>query len=144
MNIDTAVEQAPVWSNFQNYYAHIAKLWDDVREARKRINDAPGVDFISGFKALEDWFEAQQAITDKLAPYLDEKVLTKVDANFTKILSLTGGSQFAFLSTEATPAVWNEIKTILRENERQLNVEQGKLGLFMMRKPKEDKELYLA
>jgi hypothetical protein len=143
-NQDILVEQAPVWSNFQNYYAHIAKLWDDVRLARQRINDAPGNDILGGFKALEDWLEAQKSLTDKLAPYLDPLVLEKIDERYAEIDRVTNGLQFAFLAQNAVPQTWKTIKERLYQNERQLNIEQGKLGLFMMRKVKEDKDLYLA
>lgn len=138
------LQKEPVWSNERNYYDHMRALWEDVRLARKMLNNSPNGNIYDGFRAMEDWFEAQKALIDKLAPFMDAKVLAEVDGRVKDIKELTQGQLFATLGTLATSSMWVEIKSKLEQNERAISIEMADLGLYMRRKSKKNMDEYLV
>ena len=138
------LQKEPVWSNERNYYDHIRALWEDVRLSRRKLNDSPHTNIIDGFKALEDWFETQKAIIDKIAPFIDKDVLQTLDANRDFVHELTQHRRFADLGMQADGTMWTDIKQKLEDNERIISFEFASLGLYMRRKSKKNMDEYLV
>lgn len=137
------LSKEPVWSNEQNYYGHLRNLWEDIRLSRKTLNNSPNGNILAGFCALEDWFESQKALADKLAPF-EKELIGNVDKRRDKIHELTSNLRFADLGNNATPKLWQNIKKLLEENERDLSNCMAGLGLYMKRKTKKNMDEYLV
>lgn len=136
---DLQGNSVPFWSNVQNYNNQLAKLWDDVRLARKSINDVGGQ---NGYRALEDWLECQKMVLAYLSYYIDEEAVKEIKKSHKQISEMTFNIQFSSLGTRISPEQWGKIKQILSDNEDILCWQQGKNNLFMHMKYKEDPEMY--
>jgi hypothetical protein len=135
----------PVWYNIVNYYNELAQLWKTIREARLAFNDAGVHSDVHARKCLEDWFTAQKIIMDYL--YYDAQNTCKKDYEVVveihaSIEKSTFSKQFAFV--DMSPESWAKIKTLLESCDRVICGMEGKLGLFMHKKPKVEMEEYFA
>lgn len=118
-----------LWTNTINFYNQLAKFWDDIRQAKYKVNDSFAGDTE---RALDAWLCAQQGIVDFLSYYLEAKepeTLLAIEGNYTKIKNLTQDTPLIIAKLDSHQL--STIKGLLETNDRLLGKFQGKYGFFL-------------